>query len=290
MFYSLFSLFQDSTGVNCTDPYDICDPNPCENDGVCSLIYGGHYYQCSCPDNYKGYDCEYLVDPCLNEGSCNVGETCVINSAPESNGLYNISLVQTECLVCGGGSHDHCSSTACGNHGNCTSTLYSYVCECDLGYTGTNCSIRDHCASNPCPSDNSTGCFNLPQVDSFVCQCIDGWGGNLCNQDIDECLTSGTDPCNGGTCVNIPGGYVCENCPPTLTGSSCNELLTCDDTPCLNGGNCSNQGGVVSCNCMAGFSGVMCEAMFPLEGGTKALHALPHFPNLFMYIIILYNL
>ena len=83
---------------------------------------------------------------------------------------------------------------------------------------------------------------------------------------------------------------MCENCPPTLTGSSCNELLTCDDMPCQNGGNCSDQGGVVSCNCMAGFSGVMCEAMFPLEGGTRALHTLPHFPNLLLYIIILYNL
>lgn len=34
-----------------------------------------------------------------------------------------------------------------------------------------------------------------------------GWTGRLCDEDIDECITS---PCkNGGLCINIPASYTC---------------------------------------------------------------------------------
>lgn len=34
-----------------------------------------------------------------------------------------------------------------------------------------------------------------------------GWTGRLCDEDIDECVTS---PCkNGGLCINIPASYTC---------------------------------------------------------------------------------
>lgn len=253
--------------MNCTDPFDICEPNPCQNGGTCSPTFGGHYYECSCPVNYDGEHCEYLVNPC-GDGRCSAGETCVVNSAPVYKGLYNASSVQTECLTCESGvSHDHCSSAPCGNNGRCTSTTFSYVCECNVGWTGANCSARDHCVGNPCSSDNTIECVNLPETDSFVCRCADGWGGNLCNQDIDECPATGPDPCNnGGRCDNNLGGYSCEDCPPNRTGPFCEVLLTCDDMPCLNGGNCSDEGGVVSCKCTDGYTGVMCEIESKLCG------------------------
>lgn len=34
-----------------------------------------------------------------------------------------------------------------------------------------------------------------------------GWTGRLCDEDIDECVTS---PCkNGGLCINVPATYTC---------------------------------------------------------------------------------
>ena len=253
-----FSHSLDSTGVNCTETFDICSPNPCENGGECIPTYGGHYYECSCRSNYGGQNCEYLVDPCLVEGVCGEGQTCFTNSSQEPNGLYNVSTVVTECLTCGVESHDHCSSAPCGNNGTCRSLLHSYVCDCYDGFTGVNCSVTDHCTGNTC-SSHSTRCVNLPEESTFLCRCMEGWEGVLCDHDVNECAL---DPgrCNGGSCVNRLGGYSCENCPPDRTGTNCEMMLTCDDVTCQNGGTCSDSGGVATCSCQAGFTGLMCES------------------------------
>ena len=36
---------------------------------------------------------------------------------------------------------DECSSSPCGNNGNCTDEVNSYSCQCDAGYNGTHCDI-----------------------------------------------------------------------------------------------------------------------------------------------------
>ena len=182
------------------------------------------------------------------------GQTCFFTSPPEQNGLYNRSKVN---ILCQQPDHDHCSSAPCGNHGNCTSTLNSYTCNCHHGYTGVDCTAVDHCSLDPCSSENSIGCVNLDQENSFFCRCADGWGGNLCNQDIDECGSG--EPCNGGRCVNVLGGYMCQDCPLNRTGDNCDVLLTCDNMPCHNGGSCIENGGVANCSCTTGYTGLHCE-------------------------------
>ena len=235
----------------------MCEPSPCEGNSTCDPAFGGHYYQCSCPDNRQGYNCEYIVDPCLEQ--CAEEEVCVLRSRPESNGLYSPSAI-ADCLS-GCESHDHCSPSPCGAHGTCTSTDAGYECECQSGFTGQNCSDTDHCLSdrNPCSLAHSTNCLNHPEGTGAVCVCSPGWGGDICDEDIDECL-SDPDRCNGGTCINRQGNYSCEDCPPNLTGVNCERLLTCNDMMCRNGGICSDIGGVVRCNCSAGFTGLTCEA------------------------------
>ena len=242
-------LFLDKTGVNCTVNVTVCDPNPCEANGTCSLAYGGHYYQCNCPANRQGDNCEYVVDPCL--GRCAEGETCVPNSLPESNGWYSPSTT-TSCYV----SHDHCSFSPCGAHGTCTTTDAGYECQCESGFTGQNCTDVDHCSPNsPCSSDHSTACLNQPDGTRAICICSPGWGGDHCDLDIDECSSN---PCYGGDCVNNPGSYSCD-CPPNTTGMNCERPLRCVKGMCMNGGNCSDAGGVVTCNCLDGYAGPTCE-------------------------------
>lgn len=50
----------------------------------------------------------------------------------------------------------------------------------------------------------------------YLCVCPEGTWGELCDQDVDECLSA---PCHSGRCVNTAGGYRCE-CPPGLRGES----------------------------------------------------------------------
>ncbi len=42
-------------GVNCEHDVDDCDPNPCENEGVCRD--GTNSYSCTCAAGYAGLNC-----------------------------------------------------------------------------------------------------------------------------------------------------------------------------------------------------------------------------------------
>ena len=73
-------------------------------------------------------------------------------------------------------------------------------------------------------------------IGNYTCDCDKGWTGWLCNEDLDECLTS---PClNGGSCSqneNVPGNYSCQ-CTSQFKGHNCEQRnnRTCADNPCLN--------------------------------------------------------
>ncbi|XP_026881427.2 von Willebrand factor D and EGF domain-containing protein isoform X1 [Electrophorus electricus] len=62
-------------------------------------------------------------------------------------------------------------------------------------------------------------------LNSFTCRCAAGWTGARCEEDIDECLLS---PCFPGVaCKNTPGSFECAPCPAHLSGDgrSCKALL-----------------------------------------------------------------
>ena len=53
--------------------------------------------------------------------------------------------------------------------------------------------------------------------DSFQCVCQEGWTGELCEENIDECQE---DPCmNDGHCMDLVGDFLCV-CPLTWTGET----------------------------------------------------------------------
>lgn len=102
--------------------------------------------------------------------------------------------------------------------GSCTSACptnsqpnnVTSVCECQLGYTqvesGNGCVNIDECQSNPC--DNGATCTDTDG--SFTCQCLEDWGGRLC----DKCSLPGCVNCtvrldqNRTVCSQCVSGFV----------------------------------------------------------------------------------
>jgi len=93
----------------------------------------------------------------------------------------------------------------------------------------------------------------------FKCQCHQGWTGDKCQLDIDEC--QGNNPCkNGGTCTNLPGNYTCDCSNTGYRGRQCEEFMNqCSDGLCQNGGICTSQPEGYHCECSSGYTGKNCQ-------------------------------
>uniref|UniRef100_A0A8C9ATK8 EGF-like domain-containing protein n=1 Tax=Prolemur simus TaxID=1328070 RepID=A0A8C9ATK8_PROSS len=51
-----------SLGVPQFGKGDICDPNPCENGGICLSELGGASFSCECPDGFTDPNCSSVVE------------------------------------------------------------------------------------------------------------------------------------------------------------------------------------------------------------------------------------
>ena len=78
------------------------------------------------------------------------------------------------------------------------------------GWTGSLCTDRNYTdsASDPaCPAGSgSSGCRNGGTCFNATCCCADGYEGDLCQNEVDECASS---PCGSGTCIDIVNGFWC---------------------------------------------------------------------------------
>lgn len=146
------------------------------------------------------------------------------------------------------------------------------------------------CAPAPCAHG---ACALRAAPPGFSCACAPGWGGALCDRDLDDCASQ---PCrNGATCRDRLDAFLCE-CAPGWTGPTCAEgerrpptpaqlppptgrtdratLADVDECaapsgagaaegaagPCVNAAACSNTPGGYACACLAGWTGRDCEA------------------------------
>ncbi|XP_042234787.1 cubilin-like [Homarus americanus] len=76
----------------------------------------------------------------------------------------------------------------------------------------------DECSSGPCQHGGTC----IDGYLTYTCLCRQGWIGDDCNEDNNECYEFfGTD-LNGATCVNTDGGYRCE-CQPGFYGVHCHQ-------------------------------------------------------------------
>ncbi|XP_021565715.1 growth arrest-specific protein 6-like, partial [Carlito syrichta] len=65
--------------------------------------------------------------------------------------------------------------------------------------------LPDQCTPNPCDKKGTRACQDL--MGNFFCECEAGWGGRLCDKDVNECSQQ-----NGGCsqiCYNRPGSFHC---------------------------------------------------------------------------------
>ena len=83
-------------------------------------------------------------------------------------------------------------------------------------------SISGPCNTNPC--QNNAECKNDQSNNSFVCNCPDGFNGDLCENDINDCKEN---PCkNSGMCIDRINSFVCK-CADNWGGHLCEtKVLT----------------------------------------------------------------
>jgi len=99
---------------------------------------------------------------------------------------------------------DPCASIICQNNGTCISG----TCECEPGFSGTNCQI-DACVG--------VVCYNGGDCVAGNCNCPPGYTGSQCQTPI----------CSGVTCVNGQLNASCDCiCDNGWTGDDCSEQLS----------------------------------------------------------------
>ncbi|KAM3585407.1 uncharacterized protein V6R79_017039 [Siganus canaliculatus] len=112
----------------------------------------------------------------------------------------------------------------------------------------------------------------------YLCVCPEGTRGDLCDEDVDECLSA---PCTVGKCINMASGYRCE-CPPGLRGLRCLEDINeCERKPCFPGVQCFNSFGSYGCGpCPKGMMGngttcIVIVRTIPTSAPQTTVHQIP---------------
>ncbi|XP_078600781.1 mucin-like protein [Branchiostoma floridae x Branchiostoma japonicum] len=127
-------------------------------------------------------------------------------------------------------------------------------------FVGYECCLGWNHIGDTCQADCYFPCNNGLCVDTNLCECNEGWEGQNCDQDIDECwlMIDDCDRTNGG-CVNTPGSYncTCNDGLHLINGTFCHATPDTDECASGNGGcdqNCHNTHGSFWCSCDAGYN------------------------------------
>lgn len=214
-------------------------PMNCSGHGIC--IDG----TCQCfPGFQSGPSCDAVKWDCPeNMLNCSGRGVCVPSNPLDSSSVWGCRCYEGFC-------GDKCSEVCgdcpnnCAGHGVC----FGNLCECDVGFTGIDCSIV--AAMPQCPT-NCSGHGRCGQVlGNWQCICDSGFTGSVCSRvsNSSHC----PNMCSGkGECY--PTGCVCYQ---GFTGSACETALpSCASLNyCAGNGVCDN--GV--CTCYKGYKGYDC--------------------------------
>ncbi|XP_004605400.2 cubilin [Sorex araneus] len=167
--------------------YNCEDINECAVDnGGCSVAplvecvnTDGSHHCGPCPPGFQGDGrvCT-LVDLCtVNNGGCHQQASCssVLGSLPLCTCLPGYTGHGYGPKGCQKLS-DLCLSRPCLN-GHCTETVSGYLCNCEPGWAGVNCTENiNECASNPCLNGGTC----VDGINGFSCECTPFWTGTFC--------------------------------------------------------------------------------------------------------------
>lgn len=108
----------------------VCEPNPCENDGVCEDVFDLH--QCTCSSEWTGLLCQDPTDSCLSS-------PCIFGNCTSLPGEY-----KCDCEPGYGGDQceleiDMCENSNCSSGATCLKGFESYACLCPQNLTGQYC-------------------------------------------------------------------------------------------------------------------------------------------------------
>lgn len=245
-------------GVVCDEDVNECEneTNPCAGNYACKNTYGS--YQCYCPPGFNGSRCNIDVDECLDKDICKNNGTC--NNTRGS--FFCLCSKYFQGIRCEESVNECLSPQICSGRGDCYDETYGFRCVCEIGYAGETCAFHEaYCNERPC--ENNGNCSGgRGTYSSHYCQCLAGFTGPYCEEDVNECLS--TSLClHDSTCINTWGSYVCK-CRPTVMGKNCEFYKPCGEFPCQNGGTCIAQKSFVfQCLCTRKFTGPQCQIPIP---------------------------
>ena len=233
---------------------DQCAGVDCSNRGEC--IDG----QCSCEPGFVGENCEVnfhecIDEPCLNGGTCMDGIndfTCQCQPGYEGQ--------RCELDI------DECLAQPCQNGGICRDQIAAYTCQCVDYFTGVNCENNtDPCLAVSCL--NGAQCRPI-DIDNFVCDCVAGFTGDLCElaapeepQGVQEETALASDGVINETNDNTlsrPGQNRNQSATGQFNLGQPYGLICIAE--CYSDGTCNYTGG--HCLCQPGLVGDQCDDVF----------------------------
>uniref|UniRef100_A0A4W4H7B4 Neurogenic locus notch homolog protein 1 n=1 Tax=Electrophorus electricus TaxID=8005 RepID=A0A4W4H7B4_ELEEL len=271
----------------CLTPTDnACRSSPCANGGTCELT-SVHTFKCKCPPGWTGKN--FQADPCASNPCANGGQCRPFDSHYICTCLPAFSGETCKQDV------NECAQTPspCKNGGVCINEVGAYRCNCPAEYTGKHCeTLYQPCSPSPChhggtcvqKGDTNYECSCLPgqfctedvnECDlmpnscqnggtclntqgGYNCVCVNGWSGDDCSKNIDDCANAACH--KGSTCHDRVASFFCE-CPPGRTGLLCHLDDACISNPCQKGSNCDTNpvNGKAICTCPLGYFGSACD-------------------------------
>ncbi|XP_067683192.1 uncharacterized protein [Haliotis asinina] len=133
------------------------------------------------------------------------------------------------------------------------------------GRTKLIIAVRGYCDTDWYGASCEKQCKATTDNDHYTCHletgaklCLEGWKGENCDQDIDECQEIVNTCQNEGSCRNTAGSFHCF-CIEGTKGRRCEIILDpCVLQPCLNGGICHGNETAFNCACSVEWTGEIC--------------------------------
>ena len=267
--------------------------HPCQQNSTCQT--NDHGYSCKCGFGWLGHNCQYSMKDCGQTNPCAYDEAthtfhgqCMfdgnrISCRCEQEEMYGQPFwfgdyCSYEQLECHYDTENYQKGlmqrgAPCSGHGLCTlnrahkANRPPFTCVCDNGYFGERCEILVD-TSNTCLFYGTAclhgSCDSCHSANNCTCVCYDGWEGQLCTEEIDEC---DPNPCkNNAPCHDQFNDFYCDcsAIPGQFGGKFCAEQVTCAQLPCGDGAiTCNDESATtlsdIKCLCHQGWIGDRCE-------------------------------